>query len=229
MGKNICSIHQPSYFPWLGLLNKIIESDVFVLLDTVQLNDAAYQNRNLFLDNQNKAHLLTIPINKKSYQGKAIKDLELSNNIWQKKHSKFIYFNYKKHPFFDEIYPLIEPLYKKEYKYLIDFLLDTMYVTFDCFNIRTEMLIASDLDIGKSSKEDLVLNILQKTNADIYLSGKGAASYQKEENFLAKGIELKYQSFKHPIYPQFKNNKFIEGISCLDYLFNCGKQKNNFF
>ncbi len=223
----VVSIHQPSYFPWLGFLDKVAKSDIFVILDTVQLNAAAYQHRNLFLDNQGKSHILTLPINKKNYKDKSIKELELSNNIWQKKHSKFIYFNYKKHPFFDEIYPLIEPIYQKEYKYLIDLLLDTLTISIESFSIKTELVIASELQEINTKKEDLVIDILKQVGAETYLSGNGAKSYQKEENFVSQGIKLEYQSFKHPTYQQINTNEFIEGMSCLDYLFNCGLQFSN--
>mgnify|MGYP000520569925 CR=1 FL=1 len=32
----IISAHQPAYMPWLGYLDRIRRSDVFVFLDTVQ-------------------------------------------------------------------------------------------------------------------------------------------------------------------------------------------------
>ena len=61
----IVSIHQPSYFPWLGLLDKIEKSDTFVLLDNVQFNDNAFQSRNIFLNHNGEVQYLTIPVQKK--------------------------------------------------------------------------------------------------------------------------------------------------------------------
>ena len=38
----IVSIHQPAYLPWIGYFNKIINSDIFVYLDTVQFQRIGY-------------------------------------------------------------------------------------------------------------------------------------------------------------------------------------------
>lgn len=224
----ICSIHQPSYFPWLGFLDKVAQSDVFVILDNVQLNDAVYQHRNLFLDNQKNTCFLTIPINKKNYQKKTIKDITIASQIWQKKHRKFLYYNYKKHPHFDEVFPLIEVVFQKEYKYLIDVLLDTMYISFEAFSITAEIVFASDLKLKQSYKEDLVIDILKAVEANEYLSGQGAKSYQNEQNFKSENLKLHYQKFQHPNYEQFNNDNFVEGLSCLDFLFNNGFNKQAF-
>ena len=42
----ILTAHQPTYLPWLGYFDKIIRSDVFVYLDTVQLEKNSYSYRN---------------------------------------------------------------------------------------------------------------------------------------------------------------------------------------
>jgi len=62
------SIHQPGYFPWLGLLHKFLNSDTVVLLDDVQLSDSAYQHRNQFLTRQGVVKILTVGIQKKGYK-----------------------------------------------------------------------------------------------------------------------------------------------------------------
>ena len=38
--------HQPTYLPWLGLFNKISNSDCFVLFDNVQYLPKEWMNRN---------------------------------------------------------------------------------------------------------------------------------------------------------------------------------------
>ena len=219
----ITSIHQPSYFPWLGLLDKIKKSQQFIVLDNVQFSDGGFQNRNNFMDNYIKEKILTIPIEKKDYFNKTIQDIKISKNIWQKKHNKFIFFNYKKHPYFDEVYPCIQKLFEKEYIYLIDVLLDSLEISLQLFSIKTTLLIASDLTSNQDlTKESLLIDILKKSNADIYLSGVGAKIYQKDEIFEANNISVIYQDFRHPKYNQFKNENFIEGLSCLDTVFNLG-------
>lgn len=88
--KMITSIHQPSYFPWLGLLHKINSSDTFILLDDVQLSDSAFQHRNIFLSNDGKVKYLTIPFVKKEYRNKGFKDLEIADPMWTKNHLNFL-------------------------------------------------------------------------------------------------------------------------------------------
>lgn len=219
----ILSIHQPSYFPWLGLLDKINKSDKFIILDNVQLADRAYQHRNIFLNNNGKENLLTINISKKGYRNKTIKEIELSSNEWQKKHFLFFQYNYAKHPFYEEIITHIESIYSKEYKYLIDVLYDSLICTLKMFKIDVEIDFASNIVNDNSlKKEDLILEITKNCNATTYLSGTGAKAYQSEINFNQKNINLKYQQFKHPCYKQFKQDQFTEGLSSLDILFNLG-------
>lgn len=40
------ALHQPHYLPWLGLVDKIDRSDLFVVLDHVQYERKGWQNRN---------------------------------------------------------------------------------------------------------------------------------------------------------------------------------------
>ena len=40
------SAHQPAYLPWLGYLDKIKRSDIFIFLDTVQFEKNSFTNRN---------------------------------------------------------------------------------------------------------------------------------------------------------------------------------------
>ena len=47
----IVSIHQPSYWPWLGHLNKIINSEHHIILDDVDIKRKSFQYRNFFNNN----------------------------------------------------------------------------------------------------------------------------------------------------------------------------------
>ena len=217
------SIHQPSYFPWLGLLDKINKSDTFVVLDTVPLNDNAFQSRNIFLNHTGEVQYLTIPVQKKEYQKKMMRELRIVDKKWQKKHNGFMISNYKKHPFFDEVYPLVEKVYTKKYEFLIDILLDSMSVSHDIFDINPKIVLASELEVNADLvKDDLVIALLEKCQANMYISGTGAKSYQDENKFIEKNIGLSYQSFAHPSYNQKNASTFEIGLSALDVAFNLG-------
>ena len=57
---------------------------------------------------------------------------------------------------------------------------------------------------------------------NVYLCGGGAVGYQKDEVFESSGINLLYQNFLHPAYPQFTSNEFVSGLSVVDALMNLG-------
>ena len=116
----IISIHQPAYLPWLGYFDKIIHSDVFVYLDTVQLEKNSYSYRNKIRTPQGSTWL-TIPLKMRGHTSSTIKDVLIDNSQqWKKKHLKCIYYNYKKSPYFDELYSKLEVLYEDEYELFSD-------------------------------------------------------------------------------------------------------------
>jgi hypothetical protein len=221
---NLTSIHQPSYFPWQGLLNKINESDTFIIMNEVQFLDGGYQNRNIFLDKNLSVHMLTIPIEKKNYFDKTIKEMRIADKRWQKKHLRFLMQNYNRHPYFEEILHEIEPVYINEYNFLVDVLVDSMTLCYKLFEMNTQLILQSDLAYNKESKKsDLIFELLKCSNSKNYLSGTGAKSYQENGEFEQNGINLIYQDFKQTPYEQYKNSTFTEGLSSLDLLFNVGK------
>ena len=47
MSRRVVAIHQPNFFPWLGFFDKILCSDVFIVLDHVQFpkSEGNWSNR----------------------------------------------------------------------------------------------------------------------------------------------------------------------------------------
>lgn len=218
----VLSIHQPSYFPWLGLLNKISNSDVYMVMDEVQLSDSAYQHRNLFLSADGKVKYLTIPFNKKNYLQRPIGELELLDDAWQVGHLNFIRNGYRKHPFFDEIFPEVEDFYTRSYARLIDAVMASMRLSLGFLGIGTKLVYQSEMSYDRSARRgDLVIGLARAAGADCYLSGVGAQDYLDESAF-PPGLTLKYNYFSHPVYAQKNAGEFTPGLACLDMLFNLG-------
>lgn len=220
------SIHQPCYFPWLGLLYKIACSDTLIVLDEVQLSDSAFQHRNQFLTNDGKVKYLTIPFVKQNYLETPFKELKIADLSWGTNHRNFLLNNYRTHSFFDQIYPEIEPLYSKKIPYLIDVVMDSMNISMALFGIETQVIIQSQISYNREARKgDLVMHLLKATNAKKYLSGRGAQAYQDDSVFESEGIALEYVDFPQPIYSQKNSQEFIVGLSCLDLLFNVGSKE----
>ena len=79
---------------------------------------------------------------------------------------------------------------------------------------------SSDLKI-QTLKEERVIDICKKVDADVYYSGNGAKSYQHSEQFTSNGIELRYTDFHSVCYNQLWND-FIPNLSVIDFIMNEG-------
>lgn len=215
----IVCIHQPSFWPWLGLLNKISNSDIYVILDDVPSNKESNQYRNLFFCNS-KAKYLTLPVNYK--MGRLIKDLSFKNSCWPYDHINKLSNYYRKAPYFSEIMPHVEIVYNKySDQKPVNFIIETMKASCRMLNIKTKFIKSSSFNL-EGMKDELVYNICLHIGTDVYLSGIGAVRYMNEEiisKFQNVGIRINWQNFEHPQYIQEKSKTFIKGLSCLDLLF----------
>jgi hypothetical protein len=222
----IVSIHQPGYFPWLGLLDKIAKSNYYVIMDDVQLNDAAYQNRNIFLTSNSIVKHLTISIVKERYQEKKISELKIKNDKWKIDHWNFLRENYKKHPFFEEVRDKLELFYSKQYDLVVEPVIASMLLAFEWFDIPNRSIRMSELSYDKSaSKSELVLSVVKATGYNKYLCGQGSKEYMDFSLFEGEEVEITMHTFKHPKYHQRNSVEFVSGLSCLDMLFNVGSEE----
>ncbi len=214
----IASIHQPNYLPWLGYFYKIFQSDVFVFLDDVQFASEGMQHYHYIKTPQGRMRL-KIPVNGSTRMN--INEVCIRNELkWKKQHLRTIELNYKKAPFFDEIF--------SDYKGWLETGIDTIselsiHIIKDIcskFNIVTSFRASSGFNLN-SRKTEKVIDICKCVGATVYYSGTGAKAYQLEDHFSAEGIELRYSSFTPFAYKQLWGD-FDSNVSILDYLMHCG-------
>ena len=218
----ILSIHQPSYFPWLGLLDKISKSDVYMAMDEVQLSDSLYQHRNLFLTADGKAKFLTIPIVRRGYLKREYREIEIAGGQWRTSHLDFIRNAYGKHPFAAELMPDLERFFATDYRLLAEAVMASMRLSFDLCGIRTRVILQSDMHYDRSLRRgERVVALARAAGAHCYLSGAGGRDYLDESAFHGD-LTLRYSDFQHPRYPQRNSVQFQPDLSCLDALFNLG-------
>jgi len=217
----IVSIHQPDYIPYLGLFYKVSKSDRFVFLD-----DAQYSNDNVHNWNRIKAPQgecrLKVPV--LQHLGDSINQVKPRHELkWREKHLKTIKMNYAKTPCFDEFFPAFSDLLMANYDSLAHMNITITSWMFKQFGFRAEIFRASEMQINTMS-EERVIDICVKLGGTKYISGNGARSYQVDEHFTARAVQLEYTDY-HPIeYKQLwmKQCGFLKNMSAIDYVCNCG-------
>jgi hypothetical protein len=213
------TIHQPQYMPWPAYFDKILRSDIFVLLDDVQFNKNGLQNRNKIKTSQGESWL-TLPV-KHSF-GQKINEVEIDNRF-KEKHLRSIKMNYSKAQYFNETYSIVESVLNKNSNNLSQISTSIIKNILDYLEYDGEVVFSSSLFIN-STGSDLVLDICKSLKADKYLSGLGALSYLEQRDFDRDNIEIEFQKFSLVEYSQcFSKIGFAPDLSIMDLLFNEGK------
>lgn len=195
------SIHQPNFLPWKGFFKKIESSDIFVILDTVKCSKNSYFNRNRFSTDKksNNFFWLSLPIGKENYRLE-IKDVICKDTSSLRKHVKYFKNRHGKtsnKQLLDSILSVYDNMIisNDQSFNVAEFNFLMMRAILNHLKIDTEIIKSSDLNIESSfKKQDLVLEILRKTQCKTYISGTGAMEYQKDKDFLNNGIVLEYNN-----------------------------------
>jgi hypothetical protein len=220
-GNRIVGIHQPEYLPWMGLLNKLANSDTFVLLDNVQYRRNYFQNRNRIRTSEGWTWL-TVPV-KKAPLETVISEIQVDDSKpWGESHWKSLRQNYSKARHFGEYSEFFKEIYSRNWARLVE--LNTEIIRFfaDALGIKCEIVLASQLHATGTSTE-LLLRICEELDADTYLSGRFGKDYLDEEVFRGAGIRVAYQDFQHPEYEQVYQ-PFVPAMAGVDLLFNTGTE-----
>ena len=222
------TIHQPVFMPWLGLFNKINNSDVFVVLDHVENNpkDAAFWGRRVKMLISKNEKWVSVPLKKpaeKTSIGVPIHQMEINTALAKELRKSYssIEQSYQKYPFFKEVFPIIQQYFETDEPLLMKRNMEFFKSMFEKLNINKQIVYSSELNCQKKATE-LLVEILTGLNATTYVAGGGADGYQQDELFTANNIKLEYNRFEHPVYPQLNTEAFIPGLSIIDCLMNVG-------
>lgn len=220
------SIHQPCYLPYLGVFHKIWKADVFVYLD-----DAQYSSGYVFDWNRIKTpqgeYRLKVPLYR--HFGQTLLEVAPKDCLgWQDRHLKTVEMNYKKAPYYAELFPVYKAMVSQRYDSLADLNIALMNLFILWFGWRDKKIFAaSDMKL-ESCSEARVIEICKRLGADAYLSGTGGRNYQTEEHFDDAGIRLVYQEWMPLGYRQLWG-EFLPYMSVLDYAMNEGHDIDGHF
>jgi hypothetical protein len=208
---------QPYFLPYIGYWQLINAVDTFVILDDVNYINKGWINRNNILVNE-QAKLFTIPLTDAS-QNKKINEISISDDSkWSASLLKTIEYNYKKAPFYNQIFPLIEESVLFSDKNLSAFIYNSIKIVCNYLNIETQIIPSSSVYSNSELKSSArILDICIKANADEYINPIGGTELYQKEAFLGKGINLHFLKTSEIRYSQFSDT-FIPWLSILDVM-----------
>ena len=220
----IVSIMQPAYIPWLGYFDRVLKSDIHIVLDNVAMDKSSktkFTNRNK-IRTPNGWSWLTVPLQSVARSDEqVISDLEISPSMnWSEKHWKTIQSNYSRSNYYSDYSDYFENFYQQDWVHLAPMLQESTRYLLQELGIQTQQMKSSELS-PQSKKADLILELCIKVGATTYLSGPFGRDYLDEHAFDKAGIELKYHDYVHPAYNQCFEG-FESHMSVIDLLFNHG-------
>ena len=179
------AIMQPTFMPWVGYFDLINSVDIFVFLDDVQLSKRSWQVRNKIKTNNGET-LITLPVKKEKHRN----DQYINNTFiaidekWRNKTLKSIELNYKKTPYFNDIFPIIKSWVTSDVT-LSEIHLKMIKEIAIALSFRVEFIASSSLDVV-GDKGDKLLDICKQLSARSYLSPQGSSAYIEPSNLADK-------------------------------------------
>ena len=222
----ICAINQPTYLPWIGYFDLIDQVDIFIYYDDVKITRSYWDVRNKIKSKQGEL-FLTVPIKRdKSHQNTLFINADINNSInWRAKHLKSFSMNYIKSPYYNEVFEFLSEYLSSQFKVLADLNIGFISNVAKKIGIETATDRASNMGVLEGESDKRLVSVCNKVTADTYLSPIGSADYIEKKQpggeLIKNKIELYYQNYHHPEYPQLYG-EFLSHMSILDMLFNCG-------
>lgn len=215
------AILQSNYIPWKGYFDLISYVDEFIIYDDMQFTKNDWRNRNKIKTPQG-LHWLSIPVG--SDTNRKIREVTFTDNNWREKHCKVLEANYKKSPFFEEVFSFIKPIIiDKNLNSLTQLNVSLIKSICSYLGILTPITYCWDYGLIEGKTERLV-NLSQRAKADIYVSGPAAKDYIEEIFFKEQDVRLEWFDYNnYPAYSQLWGS-FEHSVSILDLIFNCGKE-----
>ncbi len=219
---NKLAILQSNYIPWKGYFDLINSVDTFIFYDTVQFTKNDWRNRNQ-IKNQQGLQWLTIPVIQNSLNQK-ICETKICNQLWKRKHLQAIELNYKKSPFFREIFEIIINLYEIESEFLSEINQSMIRKICDLLNIQTTIISTETLHL-QGNKTEKLIDACKKLKADVYISGPSAKNYIEKNLFEKESITIEWIDYtSYELHDQM-HLPFQHNVSIIDTLFNLGVEK----
>lgn len=213
------AIMQPYLFPYIGYWQLISAVDKFVVYDDVNFISRGWINRNNILFD-GKAKLVTLALSKASIN-KLINEIDIANELGTKEaFLKTIQNAYKKAPFFQAVFPILEKVILNPENNIASYILTSLKSICSYLGIQTEFIVSSDISKDNSLRgDDKIVHICEILGAKTYINPSGGVEIYHDNKFTEKGISL---FFLRPELDKIRyaqwSSPFVNGLSIIDIL-----------
>ncbi|MBU0807356.1 MAG: WbqC family protein [Gammaproteobacteria bacterium] len=220
-------ISQPMLFPWVGLLEQVRQSDVFVHYSDVQFSKGSFTNR-VQIKTAQGSRWLSVPLSGLSL-GQSIDQVRLDRQRgWRRQHRALLEQAYAAAPFRGDMLALVDEVYAVGCTTIAELSEHSLLAVCRYFGLDngTRFLDAAALGVPGAGSQR-VLGIVRALGGDRYITGLGARHYLDHEVFERAGVSVEYMNYRRLPYPQLHGD-FTPYVSSLDLVANCGKRGVNY-
>ena len=217
----ILSAAQPYFAPYPGFFEKMLKSDVFVLLDTVQFpRGTTWMTRNRFKNDQGTLWI-RIPVYRKGLGLQRIDRVRRLRDPRQiRKQLSGLEAAYRHAPFFTDHFGAVQTALESATGSLAE--LNTALIRYAARQLGVRSRVVRLSETGAGSKGTALLaDLCCRFRADTFLAQSHARKYLETGPLAAEGVRLAFFRPRTCIYPQLWGD-FIANLSIFDLLFCCG-------
>ena len=212
------AVMQPYFMPYIGYFQLMNAVDEFVIYDNIQYTKKGWINRNRILVD-GKDSYISLPL-KKDSDYLDIKDRYLADSWLSEKYKMLNRINasYKKAPYFNLVFPLIERCVLFEEKNLFTFIHYALRQATEYLKITTPLVISSSIMVDHELRaEKRVMAICNARNADSYFNPIGGLQLYSKDDFKEQGLNLHFLKTNDFRYKQFDHD-FVPFLSIIDVM-----------
>jgi len=209
------AIMQPYFMPYIGYFQIINAVDKFIFYDDVNFIKNGWINRNNIIIN-NTPKYITIQL-KGASPNKLINEVVFTDN--RNKIKKTIQMAYKKAPFFNDIWPMIEKILSINTQSISQQAIYSVKNVSEYLGIKTNFEISSEKYSHTKGidRTDRILDICKINNASTYINTIAGKELYQKETFSKESIKLHFLRTTFTEYKQFKS-EFISALSIIDVM-----------
>lgn len=213
---------QPYFLPYIGYVQLMAASDIFISLDDVNYINKGWINRNNLVFNGRKT-LFTVPLSRPS-QNRLICETLLSGIFpdWRDRFMKSLSTWYGKEPFFNEGIEFARDILFSGCETIASLNVYTLRKLAAILHIDTEIISSSDTKIPKTKGVTRLIAMCVNYGADLYVNAPGGKPLYCEDMFAPYGIDLR---FLVPGFKQYPMREWISGLSILDPIMRIGSAR----